>query len=33
MFPKVRGSIVPAEAFDEALRLRDEYRRRPTVAR
>jgi TRAP-type transport system periplasmic protein len=29
MFPRVRGSLVPASAFDEALRLRDEYRRRP----
>jgi TRAP-type C4-dicarboxylate transport system substrate-binding protein len=27
MFPRVRGTIVPAAAFDEALRLRDEYRR------
>jgi TRAP-type C4-dicarboxylate transport system substrate-binding protein len=33
MFPRVRGTIVPAEAFDEALRLRDEYRRRPAGAR
>jgi TRAP-type C4-dicarboxylate transport system substrate-binding protein len=33
MLPKVRGTIVPAEAFDEALRLRDEYRRRPNGAR
>jgi TRAP-type C4-dicarboxylate transport system substrate-binding protein len=27
MFPRIRGPIVPAAAFDEALRLRDEYRR------
>lgn len=27
MYPKVRGSIVPAEAFEEALRYRDEYRK------
>ena len=27
LYPKVRGPIVPAEAFDEALRLRDEYRK------
>lgn len=27
IFPKVRGPIVPAEAFDEALRYRDEYRK------
>jgi TRAP-type C4-dicarboxylate transport system substrate-binding protein len=28
-YPRVRGTIVPAEAFDEALRFRDEYRKRP----
>jgi TRAP-type C4-dicarboxylate transport system substrate-binding protein len=33
MLPRVRGPIVPAEAFDEALRLRDEYRRLPAAAR
>lgn len=33
IFPRVRGPIVPAEAFDEALRLRDEYRKRPASAR
>lgn len=27
IFPKVRGPIVPADAFDEALRFRDEYRK------
>ena len=26
MYPKIRGPIVPADAFDEALRYRDEYR-------
>jgi TRAP-type C4-dicarboxylate transport system substrate-binding protein len=26
-YPRIRGTIVPAEAFDEARRLRDEYRR------
>ena len=26
-YPKVRGDFVPAEAFDEAIRLRDEYRK------
>ena len=26
--PAVRGTIVPADAFDEALRLRDQYRQR-----
>jgi TRAP-type C4-dicarboxylate transport system substrate-binding protein len=25
-YPQVRGGVVPADAFDEALRLRDEYR-------
>jgi TRAP-type C4-dicarboxylate transport system substrate-binding protein len=28
MYPRIRGAIVPAEAFDEALRHRDEYRKR-----
>ena len=27
IYPKVRGPIVPAEAFDEAMRYRDEYRK------
>jgi TRAP-type C4-dicarboxylate transport system substrate-binding protein len=27
MYPRIKGRVVPAEAFDEALRLRDEYRR------
>lgn len=27
MYPQVRGPIVPADAFDEALRHRDEYRK------
>jgi TRAP-type C4-dicarboxylate transport system substrate-binding protein len=27
MYPKVRGAIVPPEAFDEAMRYRDQYRR------
>jgi TRAP-type C4-dicarboxylate transport system substrate-binding protein len=26
-YPKIRGEFVPADAFDEALRLRDEYRK------
>jgi hypothetical protein len=26
-YPRIRGSIVPADAFDEARRLRDEYRK------
>jgi hypothetical protein len=28
MYPKIRGEIVPADAFDVALRYRDEYRKR-----
>ncbi len=28
MYPRIRGPIVPADAFDEALRYRDEYRKR-----
>jgi TRAP-type C4-dicarboxylate transport system substrate-binding protein len=27
-YPRVRGPVVPADAFDEALRYRDEFRRR-----
>ncbi len=27
-YPKIRGKIVPADAFDEALKYRDEYRKR-----
>jgi TRAP-type C4-dicarboxylate transport system substrate-binding protein len=30
MYPKIRGPIVPADAFDDALRYRDEYRKRAT---
>jgi TRAP-type C4-dicarboxylate transport system substrate-binding protein len=26
IYPRLRGDFVPAEYFDEALRLRDEYR-------
>ena len=34
LYPKIRGKIVPAEAFDEALRYRDEYRKsHPAAAR
>jgi len=28
MYPKIRGPIVPVPAFDEAMRLRDEYRQK-----
>ena len=27
LYPRIRGSIVPADAFDEAVRYRDEYRK------
>jgi TRAP-type transport system periplasmic protein len=27
LYPKIRGPIVPVDAFDEAVRLRDEYRK------
>jgi TRAP-type transport system periplasmic protein len=27
MYPRIRGPIIPAEAFDEAMRFRDEYRK------
>jgi TRAP-type C4-dicarboxylate transport system substrate-binding protein len=27
MYPRIRGKIVPADAFDEAMRWRDEYRK------
>jgi TRAP-type C4-dicarboxylate transport system substrate-binding protein len=33
LYPKFRGSIVPAELFDEVLRLRDEYRKTHPVER
>jgi TRAP-type transport system periplasmic protein len=33
MYPKVRGPIVPAEPFDEAMRFRDEYRKQSRTAR
>jgi TRAP-type C4-dicarboxylate transport system substrate-binding protein len=34
LYPKIRGKIVPAEAFDEAMRYRDEYRKsHPPAAR
>ena len=26
LYPQIRGKIVPADAFDEAMRFRDEYR-------
>ncbi|HKC12803.1 MAG TPA: TRAP transporter substrate-binding protein DctP [Vicinamibacteria bacterium] len=32
MYPKIRGEIVPADAFDAALRYRDEYRKRSGAA-
>jgi TRAP-type C4-dicarboxylate transport system substrate-binding protein len=27
LYPEIKGKVVPAEAFDEAMRLRDEYRK------
>jgi TRAP-type C4-dicarboxylate transport system substrate-binding protein len=27
LYPKIRGAVVPADAFDEAMRYRDEYRK------
>ena len=32
LYPRIRGPIVPADAFDEALRYRDEYRRQRGAA-
>jgi TRAP-type transport system periplasmic protein len=32
IYPRIRGRIIPAEAFDEAMRLRDEYRRQRGAA-
>jgi hypothetical protein len=29
MYPKIRGSMVPPDMFDEAVRLVTEYRSRP----
>ena len=32
LYPRIRGKIVPADAFDEALRYRDEYRKSHAAA-
>jgi TRAP-type C4-dicarboxylate transport system substrate-binding protein len=32
IYPRIRGKVVPAEAFDEAMRYRDEYRRQRGAA-
>ncbi len=32
MYPRIRGVIIPADAFDEALRYRDEYRKRTSAS-
>jgi len=32
VYPKLRGKMVPADLFDEVVRLRDEYRARPAGA-
>jgi TRAP-type C4-dicarboxylate transport system substrate-binding protein len=29
MYPKIRGPIIPADAFDEAMRHRDDFRKQP----
>jgi len=31
LYPKIRGTVVPADAFDEALRWRNEFRARQTA--
>jgi TRAP-type C4-dicarboxylate transport system substrate-binding protein len=33
VYPRIRGKIVPADAFDEALKYRDEYRKRTGAAK
>ena len=33
VYPKIRGGIVPADAFDEAMRYRDEYRKQASGAK
>jgi TRAP-type C4-dicarboxylate transport system substrate-binding protein len=32
LYPRIKGRVVPAEAFDEAMRYRDEYRRQRAAA-
>ena len=32
-YPIIRGGVMPADAFDDALRYRDEYRRQKGVAK
>ena len=32
LYPRIRGKVVPAEAFDEAMRYRDEYRKQRGAA-
>jgi len=32
IYPRIRGQVVPAEAFDEAMRYRDEYRKQRGAA-
>ena len=32
IYPRIRGKVVPAEAFDEAMRYRDEYRKQRGTA-
>jgi TRAP-type C4-dicarboxylate transport system substrate-binding protein len=33
VYPRIRGTVVPADAFDEAVRFRDEYRKRAGAPR
>jgi hypothetical protein len=33
VYPKLRGSIVPSDLFDEVVRLRDEYRKSHAIQR
>jgi hypothetical protein len=32
IYPQIRGKILPADAFDEAMRYRDEYRKQRGAA-
>jgi TRAP-type transport system periplasmic protein len=33
LYPKIRGGFVPADAFDEAIKYRDEYRKQKAAAK
>ena len=32
IYPRIQGKVVPAEAFDEAMRYRDEFRKQRGAA-